>query len=1178
MHRSTVYLDLHSRNEFQHEASLVAEDGHILANHQFDYYPDTLALFSETEHFDLSRESPENPIGFIEKFGQKLYQLVFSAKMHNVLQHRLHTAENAQLIIRCDATANKLNALAWETLHDNSTFLTLHNKMHIFRSFPSFKATQNSPIHDKKLRILCLLANPQRLDTQKRLAIEWEQEHLLQVLDPLLSAEQIEIDVEDEATLQHLESMVHEGDYHILHYIGHATLHQHKGASLLLSDDGGNVCHVSWNSLQPVLQKALTRGLRLVVFSGGQTAHANEDEGEAFTELARELLGLGVSAVITLSRGIADEARSVFTEAVYHAIADGSPLDQAVNSGRQRVLTHQHPLIQRNFTDPVLYSTDVDCLQKAAMPETRRFQLPAITLDPRYQLPLQQLGHKFVGRRRELRHIKYLFSEKGVHAVILHGMAKIGKTVTATQAAQRLSHLFAGVYAFDCSTAHFSPDQILLEIQNFLHTNALGNVQPLVERTLSPKQKASSLSQVLCQTPLFIIFDGLESLLDQETRRTFVDPEIATFLETLINSTTSGTKFLLTSRYTFHFRKNADNAQHDHFLNLQDFTRPEAIQFMQTFSSLTATSFRLKQKIYNTLGGHPYLLKVFAHYCQTTSPDKALQSTEKVFKEMIHLATLDLIWPKLTKRTGTLLQRISVFHKPIAPKAIEWVMGKPPGMLSSEIEELSHWGMIVQSPEGPQPTYTVHSIVRYFCWKQMNATYRHRALLYAAAYYQDLAQTFAQDSPIRVFTKLDARELFFKAETFEKAYQMVKDVYERLTRWGFISLSERLLQESVTTLEGSDKTEALCTLASFYQIQGECEKAIRQYRQACQLAKTLHNQSSMAAIHQYIGKIYEQQREYGNAMEEYLLSLQINETINDLAEMAEIHHQLGTLYQSQKEKDIALEHYMESLQLKERIGDQIGIVRTHHRLGNMYYLSGEYERALEEYRAGLTIAETLGDQARIARARHQIGNICYLRGDYEAALKEYTTSLQLSETLHDQTGIARAWHQIGIIHQVQGKNEAALEAYKASLQIAQRLGDQAEIARARHQIGAIYHRQGKYDAALKEYTASLRLKEMLGAQADIARTKGQIARIHEQRQEYQKAFEGYQQAYTILTRLHAPDARTALQHLRRLRQVWGSAAFDAAWQNVSHTPIPSAPECSSSSIKALPCQKSDSSG
>lgn len=1157
MHRSRVYLDLHSSNEFQHEASLVAEDGRILASNQFDYYPDTLALFSETEHFDLTRESPQNPTGLIEKFGQKLYQLVFSAKMHDVLQQMLQTAENVQLIIRCDATANKLNALAWETLHNDSTFLILHNKMHIFRSFSSFKAAQNPPISDKKLRILCLLANPERLDTQKRLAVEWEQEHLLQVLDPLLSAEQIEIDVEDEATLQHLDSMVNEGDYHVLHYIGHATLHQLKGASLLLSDDGGDVCHVSWNSLQPVLQKALTRGLRLIVFSGEQTAHTNEDEGEAFTELARELLGLGVPAVITLSRGISDETRSVFTEAVYHAIADGSPLDQAVNRGRQRVLTHQNPLIQRNFTDPILYSTDVHCLQKAAMLETRRFHVPAITLDPHYQIPLQQLGHKFVGRRRELRHIKHLFLERSVHAVILHGMAKIGKTVTATQAAQRLSHLFAGVYAFDCSTAHFSPDQILLEIHNFLHTNELGNVQHLVERTLTPKQKASSLSQVLCQVSLFVIFDGVESLLDKDTRRMFVDPEIATFLETLINSTTCGTKFLLTGRYTFHFRQNASDAQHYRFLNLQDFTRPEAIQIMQTFPSLTSVPFRLKQKIYSTLGGHPYLLKVFAHYCQTISPDQALQSTDKVFREMIHLAMLDLIWPKLTKRTSTLLQRISVFHRPISPKAIEWVMGTPPSRLSSEIEELSHWGMIVQSPGEKQLTYTVHSIIRYFCWKHMNATYRHRALLYAAAYYQNLAQIFPTDSPIQVLTKLDARELFFKARTFEKAYQIVKDVYERLIRWGFISMSKRFLQESVKTLEGPGKTEALCTLASFYQIQGEYENAIRSYRQAGQIAESLHNQSSMTAIHQHIGMIYEQQREYGNALEEYLLSLQITETSNDLAEMANIHHHLGNLYQAQRKNDIALEHYAESLKLKEQIGDQFGVIGTRHRLGNMYYLSGEYDQALQEYRTGLTIAETLEDQAGIACIRHQIGNICYLRGDYDAALKEYTTSLQLSETLHDQTGIAQAWHQIGIIHQVQSKNEAALEAYKASLQIAQRLGDQAGIARARHQIGAIYHRQGKYDAALKEYTASLHLKEILNEQADIARTKGQIARIHEKRQNYQKAFEGYQQAYVILTRLHAPDSRVALRHLRRLRQVWGSAAFDAAWQHVSHTPISS---------------------
>jgi CHAT domain-containing protein len=894
MHTTTLYLDLRSSGDAQHHAALVAEQGQVLAENSFEYRLDAITILTELEQLDPQHGHPALRLERIQAFGANLYHKVFSPEMHAALQQAVRDADGLRLIVRLDGETGGLGQVPWEFLHDDNGFLAADEKLRLFRYPQQAKPQPLKPLTDEKLRILCLVSSPLDLADHERLAVEWEQERLLQVLDLPLSQGQVEIEFEDEATLPNLEAALDEGHYHILHYTGHGAYNPRTGGSLVLENDQGNTQHVGWKELRFVLEKGLARGLRLVFLSGCQTAKCSATptpsqadsgltgkptptpsqegkssetpllggdgggslDGHAFSDLARPLIHAGFPAVIAMQYGISDAAGRLLAETFYRSIVRGEPVDAALSDARRQVLLHQNLVVQGDFATPVLFSANPDCLQRShPSVETGRrpvsTALADIKIDPAYQVPLQQLGAGFVGRRKELRQIKQLFLQGNVRAIILHGIGGIGKTVTATQAARRLRKSFQGVYAFDCATGILSPDQLVTELHHFLQTIGVDVLKELVYTPIPPKQKATYLAQVLEQLPLLLIFDNMESLLDKDTQRVIADPDLAVFLRTLINAVTHGTKFLFTSRYTFHLledERHGDAApmvgyrlQQAYFaINLGDLSRPEAIQVMHRFPSLSKAGFGVKEAIYAKLGGHPYTLNVFAHHCQTKTPEDVLRSLGEVTGETARFAMLERSWNALSDRTRNLLKRIAVFQKPVPLDAIEWVIGEEEELrigneelrmwremiakaenapeelrnlsdkelyemlkqmlpqqrrsdsVTNEIEELIHWGLIVQVMEmegrdgSPTRLYNVHTLVCDFCRGKMEPTECRAALLDAAQFYQNLAKALPQESPEQAFTKLDIRHLLFEAEEFEQAGEIVIDVFPLLHRWGFL--------------------------------------------------------------------------------------------------------------------------------------------------------------------------------------------------------------------------------------------------------------------------------------------------------------------------------------------------------------------------------------------------------
>ncbi|HEY0082463.1 MAG TPA: CHAT domain-containing protein, partial [Pyrinomonadaceae bacterium] len=155
-----------------------------------------------------------------------------------------------------------------------------------------------------------------------------------------------EYDVLRNATVAQLHQAL-QHDYHVLHYVGHGTSGQ-----LVLTDDAGDPYVMDDQEFAQLVQGRGT--LRLVFLNA---CHSSQADGAGlYTGVGPSLIKAGVPAVVAMQYpAVQLTTASVFSAATYGALANGRPIDTAVNEGR-KLLSAGQMLGARDWSTPVLYT------------------------------------------------------------------------------------------------------------------------------------------------------------------------------------------------------------------------------------------------------------------------------------------------------------------------------------------------------------------------------------------------------------------------------------------------------------------------------------------------------------------------------------------------------------------------------------------------------------------------------------------------------------------------------------------------------------------------------------------------------------------------------------------------------------------------------------------------------
>jgi tetratricopeptide (TPR) repeat protein len=1086
-------------------ASIKDDRGNKLISNKFYYHPD-LYILSRLED-SVGRNIAENA-KLIRNFGKELFSSVFAGEILGYYKSHIKDKEHIRLKLFLKKDEPELLRIPWEFMFDGDNFLSALPSISLLRVIEGVPSKTKEKIKGK-IRILAIVSSPLDLKPHMRLQVEREQMLILQAVDRAVAANRMEIEFEDEASLRNIQGRLDEEEYHIIHYTGHGVYSdQEDKGYLVLEDDSGNSREVDNETIANLL--AGYPSLRLVVLSGCQTAKTSGIE--AFRDLSTPLLHKGIPAVISMQYSIADESAMNLAKKLYTEISEETPIDLALTRARKELFLNERAGAV-DFATPVLYTDNPDCLlieEFQPQVEEEAFRLKSAPAK-NIVITLEQLGTQFIGRRRELRRIKEDFISRGIRLVILHGIGGIGKTVTATKAAEKLQDYFRGIYTFVCSDG-LKIEEILLQLNGFLKRIGVDGFDKVCTSDEPIEMKINYLAQILSQIKLLLIFDNFETLLSKEKKKwQLKDEDLKKGLKALVTQCKNGTCFIFTSRYTFDITDGRLLNILDG-INLGELTEPEAIMVMNRFPEIAREDFPMKSEVFQKIGGHPYTINVFAKHAQNKSVKEVLVDIADVTRDMVEFTLLDMSYEMLSSRAKTLIQRISVFKKAFLYEALKWMIkgrGKFKN-IDKEVEELIHWGLIIKIEDAQGAFYQVHTLVKDFIGGKVNKEQRKKWLTKAAQFYEYLVKITEN-----LWNLLDAWELYFAAEEYNKAGIIVSGMTKYLHRWGFIELVRRLNKETIRTSLGKVKAAAFHHLGMLHHAQGEYEKAIENYNKSMKINEELGNKKEIASTLHQLGMLHEAQGEYEKAIEKYNLSLKIKEELRDKGGIASTLGQLGNIHSRQGEYDKAIEKYIQSMKIFEKLGDKGDLAGTLHQLGNIHYLQGKYEKAIEKYSQSMKIFEDLKDKGGIAITLHQLGMFHRDQGEYDKAIENYNQSIKINEELGNKGGIASTLHQLGMIHQAQGQYEKAIEKYDESLKIFEELGDKGGIARNIHAIGIIYQKQGEFDEAIKKYEQSLRIYKDLGEKIGIAQILHQLGMIHQAQGEYERAIEKYDQSLKI---------------------------------------------------------------
>jgi hypothetical protein len=265
--------------------------------------------------------------------GGRLYSAVFAGELGQCLRSSLDAAKRQKkgLRIRLNLTETpELADLPWEFLYDtlHGRFVGLSTETPLVR-YLAVPMPAEPLVVALPLRVLVVISSPEGypvLDASQ----EWSR--INEALGDLARAGRITLGRMEEATTSALQQKLRQGDYHILHFIGHGGFDPATQEGVLLfEDDAGRAAHVRGEELGTLLRDHAP--MRLVVLNACEGARSSR--ADPFSGVAQRLVRQGIPSVVAMQFEITDRAAIAFAHEFYRATSDGYPVEAAVAEGRK---------------------------------------------------------------------------------------------------------------------------------------------------------------------------------------------------------------------------------------------------------------------------------------------------------------------------------------------------------------------------------------------------------------------------------------------------------------------------------------------------------------------------------------------------------------------------------------------------------------------------------------------------------------------------------------------------------------------------------------------------------------------------------------------------------------------------------------------------------------------------
>jgi hypothetical protein len=346
----------------QNDEKVVSRLGTAEANHTIDrdkLRMQEIGLFQEWLKIGKLTERRA-----FELLGTLLYNLLFGTDVKSQFEMAFQEikrtpGERLRVRLSFQEEATRLAGLPWEYLYcpasvnQEGFFLATETHLVLTRYIPLNMEQEPDllPPEQDPLRILLVVAQPTGLDTVLYKPV-------IDAINKLGERYPIKTQEFAKPTVSSLRRQIEEYQPHVLHFIGHGRYNEAKRRgeiALLAADDSA-----AWKTDHDFtsLFQSLASKPRLIVLQACEGAVSGF--ADDFAGLALRLMRAETPAVVAMQYPITNEAALVFSRGFYEALAEGHPVDDAVQEGRRAIVDEEMELADeayssRSFGTPVLH-------------------------------------------------------------------------------------------------------------------------------------------------------------------------------------------------------------------------------------------------------------------------------------------------------------------------------------------------------------------------------------------------------------------------------------------------------------------------------------------------------------------------------------------------------------------------------------------------------------------------------------------------------------------------------------------------------------------------------------------------------------------------------------------------------------------------------------------------------
>jgi predicted ATPase/class 3 adenylate cyclase len=765
---------------------------------------------------------------------------------------------------------------------------------------------------------------------------------------------------------------------------------------------------------------------------------------------------------------------------------------------------------------------------------------------PANHTPLKSLNYKphnlppqptpFIGREKEVNHIKQQLLRPGIRCLTLTGPGGAGKTRLALQAGAEVIDEFAdGVFFFTLSET-YDPTSVASEMERTL------GIKEVEGQSLT-----DSLKDYLKSKQILLILDNFEQIANSSSMLT----DFLRYCPKL--------KFMITSRvalrlygeqeYTVPPMTLPDPRRH---ITLEELAKNEAVQLFMDRAKAVKSDFELTEEnasavvqICRKLDGLPLALELAAVRIRLLPPKSMLARLESRLKlltggaknlparQQTLRAAIDWSYDLLNEQDRMLFRRMAIFVGGATFEAMEAVCN-----VDGEIDVLEQTESLVsksllrqQTQADGEPRFVMLETVREYAMEHlMESEDTERLHSIHAEHYLALAEM--------VESKLTGSS----QSTWLDVLEVEHDNLQTALRW-FV---EKCLVEQALRMAGA--------LSRFWLVRSYLTEGRRQLAEVFAFTETQDEARNYIPGVVDLSAVGEEVRGYiQQSMHDlsHVLSLSGSGTSTPswLLARAKALNGAGNLSQRQGDYDEAKRHYLESLAIRQELGDQSGIAAAYNNLASIAYRQGDYDRARALYQESLAIKRQVGDKRSIAATLNNLGILSYQTGNYGEARRLYEESLVIRRQLGDRQGASVSLEGLGNIAFEEGDYRMACAYLEECLAIRTDLNDRQGIAHVLQDLGELAFAEGDLDQARVRWQESLRTKQELDDKQGIAAALEGFARLESARQRYDWALRLASVAMTLRRSIESQLSETEQSRLNKWLDV-ARAALGSSVQPV----------------------------